>query len=397
MARNIGEEWGNPSIITVGGGSNLPATNELPVDMYRKTWASFASLTPLISILSKLSDEKAQNFRIDWQEEAEIPTSVIVGIDLAAAGTALTLIDNATTLVISTILYNPRTYDAATVSATPTTDTAATIVRDAAGTTGAIWKSGDVLHVLPPAVAENEADVYRNVSVADSNVYNYTQLIRMQYSLTRVMNVLPTHFGGAGSKRQSLKQQKYREFRKKWEKMVYFGGRSSSGTAPATIRMAGGLVHYLRSGTLYKDFEGIMTETGFDGYLGDYRDQNPDATRVALFAAGNVLDIINYWGKGKVRISPNATMYGLSIDTYKARALQVDLIPLPLLTDSVTRGWGFILDLDRIKLRTLDPPTFYPDAKNVGQSEIIYDTYRVVTSMLIANESRHAMFVGAEI
>ena len=50
-----------------------------------------------------------------------------------------------------------------------------------------------------------------------------------------------------------------------------------------------------------------------------------------------------------------------------------------------------------MKIKNLDNPTFYPDAKSVGESELIYDTYRVATSMIIGTESRHAMHVGAKL
>ena len=53
--------------------------------------------------------------------------------------------------------------------------------------------------------------------------------------------------------------------------------------------------------------------------------------------------------------------------------------------------------MERLKIRWLDPPKFFPEALNVGESENIIDTYRGVVSMLIGNESRHAMFVGAKL
>jgi len=388
-------DWSDPTDLATGGTGNLPATNELPVDMYHKTYKAFPATTPLLSVMTRLGEDPAHNYRIDWQEEKEIPTTVNVATTESSATTTVYVAANAKTLVKDTLLFNPRTWDLRKVSSTPTTDTTVSVAVSQGGTTSAAWKSGDVLHVLPPAVAENDDDTYRAVSVADENVYNYVHLIRMNYCLTRLMDKMKTHFGGAGTKRDSLKAQKYREFRIKMEKLISFGGRASSGTAPASYYMMGGLVHYLRNGTLYKNFNGLMTESGFRSFLGDYKDQNPDATNVMCFVAGNIMDVIDGWGIGKIRISPMSKKLGLDVNTYKSRGLTVNLIPMPLFTDPVTRGFGFLLDMERIKLRWVDKPMFFPEAKNVGESELIYDLYRAVMSLMLANESRHAMFVNA--
>ena len=378
--------------VGVGGGGNLFATNELPVDMHSKMLSAFPSLNALTVLLTRTSDNPAHNFRIDWQEKEEMPTTLVVATTEASAGVTVVVVDNADTLVADTLLFNPRTFDLRLFSST--SGNSMTVVISQGGTTSAVWKSGDVLHVLPPALAEND-ETFRAKSVADSNVFNYEQLCKLQFGITRVADKLSTHFGGAGSKRDQLKSQKFREYATKKEKLIIMGGRATGGTAPATKRMAGGLVHYLRNGTLYKDFNGIFTESGFRNYVGDYKDQNPDATEVFYAAAGNVIGLITDFGLDKVRVSPRSKEFGLNIFTYISRGITVNLLPLPLLDVPVTRGWGFLLDMERIMLKTLDRDTFFPDAKTVGESEIIYDTYRGVYSILLANESRHAMSVGA--
>ena len=396
----MADYWDAPTVVSVGGAENLPTTNELPIDMHKKLFTAFPALTPLTVILTKLSEDPAHHYQQDWIEENQIATKLVVSTELAADGTALVVAANGDTVVKDSLVFNPRTFDMAYASATGTAN-AVTIVRDQGGTTGAIWLSGDVLYVLPPALVENDnynaAATFRATSVADTRTYNLQQIVKLQYGITRVMDKVATVFGGAGTKRNQLKSQKYRETRVKQELLTYMGGRATSGTAPATRRMAGGLVHYLRNGTLFKDFNGIITESGFRSFLGDYKDQNPDATNIMLFGAGNVLDRVTDFGLGQIRINPMSTKYGLDIETYKARGLQVNMVSLPLLTDPEAKGWGFLLDLSRIKMKTLDRMTFTPDALNVGQSEVIYDTYRVVTSLLLANESRHAMFVGAKL
>ena len=306
------------------------------------------------------------------------------------------MVANGDTLVIDTLLYNPRNDDLRICTATET-DNSIAVTTNQGGKTSTVWQAGDVIHVLPPALDEDDDVGTRYKSVADTNVYNLHQIVKLQYALTRLEDKMASHFGGAGSKRQELRAQKYREYRIKKEKLVYFGGRATGGTAPATKRMAGGFVHYLRNGTLYKDFNGIFTESGFRNFIGDYKDQNPDATEVWYFAAGNVIDLITNFGADKVRLSPMSKTYGLDINTYLARGMKVHLVALPLMDVPVTRGWGFLLDLQRVRLKTLDRDMFHAEAQNVGESELLIDSYRGVYTLMLANESRHAMSVGADL
>ena len=139
----------------------------------------------------------------------------------------------------------------------------------------------------------------------------------------------------------------------------------------------------------------MFTESGFDNWLASYHEDNPDAHQISFACAPNIIQQINWFAKDKIRISPNSKKYGLNLNQYIGGPLTVDLVPMPLLTGATTRGWGFLLDWKRIKLQDIDRPTYYPDCLEVGQSEVIYDTYREVTSMLVANESRHGMCVGA--
>ncbi len=388
-------EWlENPTLVSTGGTENLPTTNELKVDMHSKMLTAFPALTPLTVMLNVLAQDSAFNFRVDWQEEGQVPTTLVVGTEMAAAGGTLALVDNGTSCPVDTLIFNPDIFDMVRVT-TATSDTSLAVDRSVAGYTAGIWAAGTVVHVLPPSLAENDATV-RAIAAADTNVYNLMQVCKLQYAITRVQDKMASHFGGAGSKRQQLKRQKFEEVRKKYEKLIMFGGRSTGGTAPATKRTAGGLVHYLRSGTLYKDFNGILTETGFDNWLGDYWDQNPDSQNVKLFCAGNIQRLISYWGKDKLQLNPTSSgKYGFKIKTYIGGNFDVDVVPMPLLTDPVTKGWMWLLDMERLKLRVLDPLSFFPESLNVGESERIIDTYRLVTSLLVGNESRHAMAVGA--
>lgn len=395
MDNNTALLWDLPSTVVTGGAGNLYGTNELPVDMHKKQFTTFPALTPLTVILGKMESQNAFNFRIDWFEQKEIPTEVVVTGALASGGTALKIAGGAYTCVLDSLLFNSRTQDIAEVGSAPSSATALTVSRGACGTTAAAWVLNDVLQVLPPMIPEDDQDTYRTSSVADVDVYNLMQLSRLQFAITRTANGQSSHWGGPGWKRARLQAQKYRECRMKHEKMLYFGRRSSSGTAPTSSRSMGGLCHFLLDGTLYRDFNGIMTESGFRSWIGDYLDQNPEATNIWYFTSRNVIDIINGWAKGSVRISPESKKYGVDIYEYVATGARVKLVRLPMLNDPYTKGWGWLLDMDKIMMKTLSPLTLHKEAKNVGESERIIDTYRWQTSLLVGDEKSHGMSVGA--
>lgn len=397
-ASNQYADWYGPVTgKSVGGTETQFGTNELPTDMWQKMWSSFPEVTPVLSLLTRLSTGSAKNFRADWMEEAKNPTKLTVATTEATLGTTIAVVANGIFAVDDTLIFNPRVRDIRRVNGGNPSANSLTVANSQGGTTSAIWKAGDELLLMLPAIPENDAGT-RPVSAVDTNVFNYAHLARMQFEITRTANDMTTEFGGPGSKRQQLKKNKWEEFRIRTEQSIYYGGRATSGDADETeTRMAGGLVHYLSDGTLYKDFNGIMTETGWRNLLGDYKDQNPDSTNVTAFVAGNVIETINGFGLSKIRISPKSKTLGLNVFNYLARGLNVDLIPLPLLTGADTRGWGWILDMDRIRLdyTASGRPMYIPEALKIGESEVIRDTFRTQFTIRLANESRHAMFVGA--
>lgn len=382
------------NVISTAGAANYPVTNETKIDLWAKRQRAYGAIAPLTKILSRLAVNKSHNVVIDVIEENKMPTTVIVAETESTVGTTIKVQAYGTTLVKDTQLYNPVTNDIRTVDSTPAANTV-TVTINAAGTTSStVWSAGDQIEVLLPQLAENDSSV-RPVSVRSSRVFNYQQLAKLQYSVTRTNNAQKTNFGGPGEFRKVLRSQKAWEFAEKTEKLKMFGGRGTSGSGASIKRAAGGLNHFLRSGTLYKNFSGSFTESGFDNWLGDYSDQNPSVNRVDFLCAPNILRQINYFAKDKIRISPDQKKYGLNLNMYIGGPLEVNLIRAPLLTGPALSGWGWLLDFTRIRLQDLEKTMWHGDAYDIGVNETILDTFRENTSMLVSNETRHAMCTGA--
>lgn len=380
--------------------STFPQTNELKIDMQSKMTKKFVSMTPLTTILTRMSQDPAHNITIEAIEENEMPYVVEIAATEASVNTTIYVKDHGKSLVRDSLLFNPRTKDIRIVNGDSTSNTI-TVANSQCGTTSAVWKVGDKVFVQLPALSESDSPAggtqrWRTAIAQNSRVYNLTQLAKLQLRLSRTLNASSTWFGGPGSIRQRLQAQKYREYRIKKELNAYFGGRSSTAGGGSDARTNNGLFGVLYNGTNFSNFNGAFTESAWDDHIARYMDENPDVERIPAFVAPNVKRQITYWGKDQIRLSPMSRQYGLRIDEYIGADAPVDLIPCPLLSKSAdTKGWGWFLKLDHLTLKTLESDELHLEALNKGQSEDIIDTYRGQFSILITNEPRHSMFIGA--
>lgn len=380
--------------------STYPQTNELKLDMQPKMVKRFAAMTPFTTITTRMSNNPAHNITVEAIEEQEMPYVVEIAVTEASASTSISVKNYGKSLVRDSLLFNPRTKDIRIVNDDPT-DNDITVAISQCGTTSAVWKVGDEVFVQLPALSETDSPAggtqrWRTAVAINARIYNLTQLAKLQLKLSRTLNASTTWFGGPGSIRMALQRQKYREYRIKKELNSYMGGRSSTAGSGSNARTNNGLFGVLYNGTNFSNFNGSFTESAFDDHVARYMDENPDVTRIAAFIAPNVKRQITYWGKDQIRLSPMSREYGLRINEYIGADVDVDLIPCPLLSKSAdTKGWGWFIDMNHVAMKTLEPDELTLEALNVGQSEDIIDTYRGQFSILISNEPRHSMFIGA--
>lgn len=371
-------------------------TNETPIDMTRKRMSALVPLTPLTSVSARMTSKKAKTYKPEVIQTSEMPIRATVATTEASAGTTVTITDAevAKSIRADSIIYNLRRNDHRSVDSQPTT-AAITVTISAAGSTSSAWVAGDELLIFNPNLPENDETI-RRASPQDTYDYNHIQLTKIHYGLTRIEHASHTHFGGPGEKRKSLREAAHREFRLKSELSFMFGGRGSSGSGAAMTYNMGGLNYFLRDGDLARDFGGAPTWGAVKRWFGDYADLNPDKDRVTFATSRKAIQQICDYGNDKLMLTPSdkSKTFGLQIDKVKIAGLQVDLLPLPLLTGRDTSGVGWIMDWDSLWFKNLEPLMYYPDIKGVGESEILTDCYREVTSMLVANKSRFAMATG---
>jgi hypothetical protein len=370
------------------------ATNETPIDMTKKRQTALVALAPLSAVGRKVtSSRKARSYKSEIIQMSEMPHSLTVATSEASASTSLTFTDSDACQSIrkDSLLYNPAKNDHRLVTAAPSSATVSVSI-DAAGSTSSAWDAGDDVFILNTALPEDDETI-RRASPVDTHDYNYQQLAKLHFGLTREQNEIPTQFGGPGEKRKALQRAAYREYVIKDELGLYFGGRGSAGSGASMRYTAGGLNHFLRNGDLARDFGGMFTEGAMMRWLGDYADENPDVNRITFATSREICQAVSNFGNERLRFSPSdkSKTFGLQMDKIKVHGMTVDLMPLPLLNTKTSKGMGWLIHWESLWMNDLVKVQLIRDIKNAGESEIITDCYRSITSMMVANKSRFAM------
>jgi hypothetical protein len=359
---------------------------------------NYPAITPFVSILSKLSSRDAFNSRVDWTEQEEMPTRIVISATASSSATAITSADHYTYVKNHDLLWNPRTFELIKVEGFTTEDTTIDVVRGWGDTSGKAIMAGDILEILSSSYYEGSEEA-RPRQPLNTNYYNYTAEIEdFIRTSTRVMNE-KSFFAGKGGKRQENLQKMFRAWKIKFEKTLLFSYRSDTvstetGYTSQYIKTMGGLVEKLRNGSNFLDVGDILTESIFDNWLVDVYTGMPDTTGLAFFMAPHVYKIFNYMAKPLIRLSPNSKKYGMALNQYQG-AINVDLIPHPLLDGPEMKGWGFLVDLDYIKLVYQKKPELQLDVA-MKRYSYIEDKMYALASLIVSNEKRHGFMINAQ-
>lgn len=382
------------TVIQTGNSGNLYATNEKPVDMTVPMYQHYPSITPLISISAKMSQGSTNQSRVDFAEQEELPDTFVLTADVASSATPTLVTTQYTYVRPWEIWYNPRTDTRVIITElTHLADADGNIVSKViGGSTQAAFLAGDVFKKIGVAFPDGEL-LIRPQAVLNTTSYNLTQEVtKYTRHTTRAMNEA-TFFGGPGSKRDENNQKLLRAAKKEMELGAWFGVRDSfsvtMGTAATgTIQTSRGIKDVLTSGTNAFDFNGAMTESRLDGWLADIYTQFPDATMLAAFMGPKVYQRIQQLVKPLIRISPNATQYGLKINQYQG-SVDLDLIRCPLFNGPYLDSFIFVLDMSYVKMIYQKTPVMEFDVTKDG-GNYTTDKFYSLHTMILANERRHA-------
>lgn len=378
--------------------TNAYGANEQPIDMFSKMFKNFPAANPLLAILTRLSTDELANSRIDWTEQEELPTRIIVTAAATAGETGLTIADHYTYLRNHDFLWNARTFELIKVEAFTTIDSSVPTIRGWGTSDAAAIIAGDELELVTSSWYEASEEATPRQPV-NTGFHNFTaEIHEFVRTSDRVMNER-TYFAGKGGKRLENQTKMLKAFKRKLENAIMFSYRADtasteSGKTSQFIKTMAGLIEKLKDGTNFMDVNGVLTESILDDYLTDFYAHMPDTESMACVCSPYLYTIINRMAKPLIRISPNSKRYGLQLKQYEG-SIKLDLIPHPALIGKTMKGWMFLLDFDRIKLMYQQRPILELDVAE-RRNNYVEDKYSAMITLLLANEKAHGFVVGAK-
>ena len=383
------------TVITTGNSSNLYSSTEKPADMLVPMYQHYPSISPLLSISTKLSTGVTSQSRVDFTEQEELPDTIVITAAVAAGATPTLVSTQYTYVRPYDVWYCPRTDTRFLITETTfLADADGNIVsRVIGGSPQAALVGGDILRKIGVAFPDGTL-LIQPQAVLNSTSYNLTQeTTKYTRHTTRSMNEA-TYFGGKGTKRDENNEKLLRASKKEMELGLWFGVRDTftlSGASGVT-QLSRGVKDILTSGTNYFDFNGMITESRLDGWLSDIYTQFPDATMLAAFMGPKVYNRIQQLVKPLIRLSPNATSYGLKINQYQG-AIDLDLIRCPLFNGPYMDSMIFVLDMSYLKIVYQKTPVMEFDVTKDG-GNYTTDKFYSLNTFILANERRHALGVN---
>lgn len=345
---------------------------------------------PLVAMLGRLRSESLEDPKIEWFEDELLPRYDILGADLTAGATTMTVTNYKYFRRNDLVQINDGEFvlvDAAVTSATVT-------IRRAFGTTGAsAATSGQRLRIV--SGADMEGNTSRAViSTQKSAQFNYAQIFKSPFQVTMTQKFTKA-FGG----NDLLEEQANMliEHKKDIEQGILLAERNedTSGTNPQ--RASRGLNPFITTHVL--DAGGNLTELAFEGFL--RRAFRFGSKQKVCLASSLVMTVINGWARGKLQLVPSDKSYGITLNQYMNAGRQLLLVQHPLLeNDSLSdltgfAGYSFVLDIGDLKLRYMRNKMIeLQENIQANDSDTRLDQYISEMGLEAHQERKHAKLIG---
>jgi hypothetical protein len=357
-------------------------------DVDSKVYLREAEVAPLVAFLEKAKPETTSNYKFEWINKS-------IGTPFAYATTGYS--DSATDIVVGAgeakqftvgdIVWNPATGEHMRVTVVTVGTETLTVVRGF-GHAAAIVVSGQLLVLLGSAHAEGglSPDAKTLISSLD---YNYTQIFKTSINLTRTENQT-ARYDPKDPKMVQLRKEAMILHMEERERAYLFGERKLDVGGATPIHTTRGFKSCISTNVI--DFSGSFTKLKFDQAIEQvnrYGGRNK-----VLMSSSSLLNAIHseVFNKSNMLITEKTKEWGLSISRYKSPYGDIDIVYHRLLSQ-VLDGYGFVIDLDLVKRRTLQPTVIKqnvhaPDYDGVKDELLTEDGFQLAT------EERHGIFLN---
>lgn len=345
--------------------------------------------SPLTVLSARMAKKPAKEPKFSWLEDEMV--SRWDAVNLATGYT-----DGATDIIVDTgalfragdMVKVPRTGEVMSVTSISTNTL--TVVRsagDASGTAAAALVNDDPLVIIGNA-NEEAASTRAILSSLPSEVYNYTQIIRTPFGVSKTLQASDTYGGGS----LDYERRKHAlEHRVDIERALLFGERNLITTGTHYKRYTGGFLYYVT--TNLKDAGGTLTEAEFEDWLEDIFAYG--SSRKVLFASPKLISALDYWAKSKLNMFPKDKTYGIAASQYLSSHGELIVVKHHLLEGTTYGGYGLAVDMDYIKFRPLQTrdTVLSTNIQTPGADQII-DEYLTEVGLELNAEKAHGILYG---
>lgn len=351
---------------------------------------------PLTAFLSRLDSEVTSDPAYHWFEEVTPDQRVIVVGAQTSADTSLVLAALSPTqkmdpnvLKPGTILMNERTLEQMLVTGYNSGTLTVTVLRARGSVAAAAMLANDALLITGTSYAEGDVAA-QAMSFQPSLFTNYTQIFKDSFFLTRT--ALNTRFR-TGAAYQQEKIRTLRNHAIQIEKSLLFGQSSiATGANGQPQRTTSGMITFIK--TNVQDFAGTVTGPAWNSFLETAFRYGADEK---LFLCGGIaLNTLNQLTQNKATINvvPLGETFGYRLYEYGTPFGTLFCYKHPLLsTNPSFQGWGFIIDLSRIRERYITQTRLEQNVQAQG-TDARQDQYLSELGLEVHHELSHGLVKG---
>ncbi len=350
---------------------------------------------PLCVVLTKAAGRlvASGNKKVEWLEDELTPQFDVLGADLTAVATSMTVTNYSR--FVKGMLVRVNKQEIVRVTATPTT-TSVSITRAVGETAAAAATSGDQLYILGVS-AEEGAALATILATVKTNPYNYMDITRTPFGWTG--SAAESDVYGQGDKEYD-RAKAIVEHCRDIEKKLILSERSLSATGGVDgneHRTMRGIHHWITTNVQAEN--GELTEAEFDEFV--RKSFRYGSKKKLGLMSGKIVNVINDFAKNRIQIKPVDAKYGLALKSYISAFGELDLMYHPLLENSSLTdltglaGTGYILDIGNLSLHHM-PNRYMVHRMDVGAKGADAETEEMLSecTIAVALEKAHGKLTG---
>jgi hypothetical protein len=367
----------------------------LPVDMADKIAILDASKNPFLTFLKNIKKDArvVYNPKFNWLEDALLGNYTLKNGANASTSNTSMVVDDGSIFRNYDIVKNMTTGEVMLV--TGVTSNTLTVVRGY-GSSSAVNVGDDDEFLIIGNAQEENADGRAVKSTQEADCYNYTQIFRTPISLSGT-EAASKLYGGKDRGYQRMKAGI--EHARDIAYSMYFGEKKLDTENTNTVRRTmGGVVEFLTTASQTQAFAANGTHLNYANFdsLVAQKAFTYGSSEKLLICGPKLAAMVNSWAMSDLITNVKEETYGMNVKKLMTSYGVMNVVYDPILaTNTVSAGYGFVIDLDKVRYAYLDGRdtklrTEIQDADVDG----LVDEYLTECSLELKNGKCHMLLTG---